>query len=404
MLNVTLDDYKAIVESCSDGIVLFDRKGALLFSNAAFQRYPEPMKEALLKRSCTDFSQDYLVKRVRLSNGEALIVQETNAVADHDAVLSTMLQSINNAPNIYAATAEAVHHALGWRWVSVTRFVGDSAQVLAHWDTDALSNNFTFELSGTPCEVMASSKRYTLFTDVAKAFPSNEALQQLGAHSYAGLIYRGADQQPIGHIMAIHDQRDVDYQHAEDVITLASLALSANMLLARANEELKTALEESRTDCLTGLHNRKMFDQQRQQMVTQYDTDETDSCLAIVDLDSFKAYNDFRGHQAGDMLLQLVATELSKLGRETDLAFRIGGDEFAIIFPEAADTLPRRIKKQFHAALKRLSLITGTPIDSSIGFALLSEVYGEGEAWYELADQRMYLNKKRALHIQQTAV
>ncbi|MCV6589489.1 MAG: GGDEF domain-containing protein [Marinobacterium sp.] len=395
MFEVSIEDCQAIFAHCSDGIVLLDSQGQQTFHNAAFSRLPEQDRRQLLAGTAAADTTRYRLRRQSLSNGEALIIQPpVTPQQEHDAVLSALLEQIHSTDDIYAATAQAIHRTLGWRWVSVTRFVEDQVEVLAHWDTDRLSDNFSFEIAGTPCEQMVRSERYTLFTDVGKAFPCNEALQQIGAQTYAGLIYQGAQQQPVGHIMAIHDQRNVDYHHAEEVITLASLALSANMLLAQANDNLARALEESRTDSLTGLYNRKHFDEVRAALAQDYDCHQHDAAMAIIDLNNFKAYNDSKGHQAGDLLLQLVAGELKKLGREGDTAFRIGGDEFALVFPGINLSQNSRLCQQFSDSMRRLSLIIGCPVESSVGCAMLSETAGCAEHWYKLADQRMYHQKQ----------
>lgn len=99
-------------------------------------------------------------------------------------------------------------------------------------------------------------------------------------------------------------------------------------------------------------------------------------------------------------MLRLFATELTKLGHATDMTFRLGDDEFALVLPEATPQGVERIKKQFFEAQQRLSLILDHRITASVGFALLSEVIGDINECYELADKRMYenkaINKKRA--------
>jgi len=395
MFEFSLEDAKTVFEQSTDGIVLFDRQGQAVYTNRTFNLWPDEVQQALLdnRRGC----HLYQVRQLSLSNGSALIAHYQAADSyDSNSILTSLLADIRNGEDIYQATASAIHRATGWRWVSITRFQDQNVEVLAHWDTDGLSDTFSFEIAGTPCEMMARSERYTLFSDVSKAFPENAALQQMGASTYAGLIYRGGNQQPVGHIMAMHDQRDVDYRHVEDVITLASLALSSNMQLAHANDQLESALQASLTDPLTGLANRKQFDEMREEQASNYENHQRDACMAIVDLNSFKQYNDNYGHRAGDMLLKLVATELAKLGRESDIAFRIGGDEFALIYPGVTESAMPRLCQQFKAAMHRISLVCGHPVDSSAGCALLSESNGCQESWYELADQRMYDQKPKA--------
>ncbi|WP_027858607.1 GGDEF domain-containing protein [Marinobacterium jannaschii] len=387
------EDYHAIFAHCQDGIAILAAGDHPGYANPTFLGYPEKDRLRLLQDSSAGLP-GYRCQPLTLEGARALVVRRTAPARATQLSLSEMLHSIDSATDIYSATAEAVQRLIGWRWVSVTRFVDDQVEVLAHCNENGLTGNFSFSIAGTPCEAMASSRRYTLFTDVVDAFPANTALREIGAKTYAGLLYRGPDLRPLGHIMAIHDQREVDYRHTEDVITLASLALSAHMQLEQTSDQLQNALEESRKDCLTGLANRKQFDYHCQQLISQQRHPGSDSCLAIVDLDSFKHYNDQYGHLEGDRLLRLLATELNQLGRAEDMAFRIGGDEFALLFPAAETSLVSRINSQFDAALQRLTMLTGRNIQGSIGYALLSMAGQDPERWYQLADQQMYQRKR----------
>lgn len=89
---------------------------------------------------------------------------------------------------------------------------------------------------------------------------NDEFLKGLGARSYAGLVYYGKSQEPIGHIMCMHDTNDVDYKFMEDIIKLASLVVSSNLLLMQTQSELKCAVDQAQTDSLTQLQNRIVFD------------------------------------------------------------------------------------------------------------------------------------------------
>jgi len=388
-------DFTKLLNHCTDSIVIFDKTGAIQHTNKHFDALPETIR-SLFKQHQTSHPQlaQYQWQSLELEAGEAFIIGRSSSVSPSDQLLRQMLGNINNAScDVFAATVKAVHDVLGWRWVSVTRLVEGRAEVLAHWDTDHISDNFVFELAGTPCEVMAQNQHFTLFTDVQMAFPDNTALASMGAKCYAGIIYRNAQQQAAGHIMAIHDQREVDYRRTEDVLTLDSLALSANIELANLSDQLESALSASRTDPLTGLANRTVFDELCQSAVSEYRRSGQNCSLAILDLDGFKAFNDQHGHVEGDRLLRLMATELTKLGRHCDQAVRLGGDEFALVFQQASDSAIARIRQQIHDTMKRLSMLFAEPLGASLGTASLVEANGDVNDWYALADQRMYQEK-----------
>ena len=113
-----------------------------------------------------------------------------------------------------------------------------------------------------------------------------------------------------------------------------------NQLSASSSEisQLRTNLEDMRqqamTDGLTGIANRKCFDQEMEKAI-QY-AQETDSpvCLLMLDIDHFKKFNDTHGHQMGDRVLQLLARILKDTVKGQDTPARYGGEEFSIILPE----------------------------------------------------------------------
>jgi diguanylate cyclase (GGDEF)-like protein len=113
---------------------------------------------------------------------------------------------------------------------------------------------------------------------------------------------------------------------------LVNLVQEKTADLRRANEELVLL---SFTDPLTGLANRRVFDQTLDRECARMRRTDSSLSLLSIDVDHFKALNDSQGHQKGDDYLVLLSVELTRLcRREVDLAARCGGEEFAIILPE----------------------------------------------------------------------
>jgi diguanylate cyclase (GGDEF)-like protein len=105
--------------------------------------------------------------------------------------------------------------------------------------------------------------------------------------------------------------------------------------LRRVNEDL---LRLSSLDSLTGLANRRVFDQTLKMECARLQRTGSAVSLLMLDIDYFKALNDSAGHQLGDEYLRLVGSELKRLAkRQIDLAARYGGEEFAMILPETGD-------------------------------------------------------------------
>ncbi|MES1200507.1 MAG: GGDEF domain-containing protein, partial [Pseudomonadota bacterium] len=102
-------------------------------------------------------------------------------------------------------------------------------------------------------------------------------------------------------------------------------------------ETLRTSLEsvrvESLTDSLTGLANRRMFDETLRMRISEARAQRTELCLLMCDIDHFKRFNDTWGHHTGDQILRFLASTLQSHGRGDHLIARYGGEEFGVIMP-----------------------------------------------------------------------
>jgi diguanylate cyclase (GGDEF)-like protein len=163
--------------------------------------------------------------------------------------------------------------------------------------------------------------------------------------------------------------------------------------LEEANVKL---LDLAVTDPLTGLYNRRKFDETLHQEVSRALRYGPVS-LALIDLDYFKSVNDRYGHQAGDDALKTVARVLQGSCRTTDTCARLGGDEFAIILPHsdanAAEVVRRRI--QYQIARTLIPLAGGeVRIGLSIGVATLPGDASSAAELIAAADASMYQAKQ----------
>lgn len=172
---------------------------------------------------------------------------------------------------------------------------------------------------------------------------------------------------------------------------------ASNKEVARLRENLEQVRRDAMTDALTNLANRKAFDERL--AATCAEDDGAALCLALLDIDHFKRFNDTWGHQTGDQVLRYVSTVLSRTCGERRFAARFGGEEFAIIFPgETAATVMAALEgirqEVGSRSLRRRST------NEELGAVTISSGFAErlpGEtaaALLERADAALYASKR----------
>ena len=137
--------------------------------------------------------------------------------------------------------------------------------------------------------------------------------------------------------------------------------LAASQEVKRLERRLEIADRASQVDLLTGLGNRRAWERTlaaEQQRCSRYGHR---AAVAVVDLNGLKRINDLSGHKAGDRLLRMAAASLRGTLRRTDSAFRVGGDEFVLVLPEATDDVIDRFSDRLQTtfAISGISAATG---------------------------------------------
>lgn len=163
--------------------------------------------------------------------------------------------------------------------------------------------------------------------------------------------------------------------------------------LESLNMELVSARKEARSDNLTGLANRRAFDEQMDETLKLVKTGRAHSLL-MMDIDYFKKFNDEYGHLIGDKLLRQVAKEIRGTISSGAGAFRFGGEEFSVIFPgplDAAAALGEKIRK----AIEEIAfLVRGAEIEVTISVGVALLVPGDTlKSAVERGDKAMYAAK-----------
>ncbi|HTB92334.1 MAG TPA: diguanylate cyclase [Candidatus Sulfotelmatobacter sp.] len=165
-------------------------------------------------------------------------------------------------------------------------------------------------------------------------------------------------------------------------------------------DELKKIQLNAVTDSLTGLYNRRLFAESFEKELNRARRYGLPLGIVIMDLHRFKEVNDKYGHPCGDEVLRAAATTLQKALRTSDSAFRIGGDEFALLLPQTdaaqALALGRRIEAVFAETLRPLQLSFAVTMDH--GVANFPQDGDQSDQLIRIADERLY-RFKHANHV-----
>jgi diguanylate cyclase (GGDEF)-like protein len=174
-----------------------------------------------------------------------------------------------------------------------------------------------------------------------------------------------------------------------DVLASASLV---RLPIFMEYEDLRKLQINAATDPLTGLYNRRFFDDYFEKELNRSRRYSHHLALVVFDLHRFKEVNDRYGHPQGDILLQMAASTLRKSMRTSDYAFRIGGDEFALLLPqsdtEQAATMSRRLRSAYEATIEPLHL--GISLGLDYGLAVYPDDGEQQEILIRVADERLY--------------
>lgn len=215
------------------------------------------------------------------------------------------------------------------------------------------------------------------------------------------LVYRG---EVIG-LIDVGESREIRRWSNDDVRVLQAIADQAAIAIANARAYARLA-EQAVTDGLTGLFNRRHFDERLRQAVATARRYGDELSLAIVDVDDFKRFNDRWGHPLGDRLLADLAVMLRDGTRhDVDVVARHGGDEFALIMPQtrATGTEPtaaRNVCERIRAAVAA-GCFEGTSGGREAGVRVSVGVAGLGIGGYTAAellssaDKALYLSKNQ---------
>jgi two-component system cell cycle response regulator len=212
------------------------------------------------------------------------------------------------------------------------------------------------------------------------------------------LVTNNAEQDAVVRALRLgaHDFLTKPLPGADAVVLTVTRALEKKRLKDTNARLMRELAAQSRRDGLTGLLNRRVFDESLAQELVRARRYDFPLCLAMVDIDHFKRVNDACGHPAGDEVLRQVARRLESGTRQSDQVFRYGGEEFAVLFAHTP------LQEAAEVCARLLVRLRATPIDASgsafsitasIGLACAGGEADASDALVERADQALYQAK-----------
>ncbi len=233
------------------------------------------------------------------------------------------------------------------------------------------------------------------------------ALQIVGIFEFTGLLYRMALVTCIAMVVGFAAGAEfwlpadaaIKYVFTMSLATfLGAVAFRSEEVIARTQFLERRLLDELlERDPLTGLKNRRSFDEHLQRIWLQAQRDNRTVAVLMVDADDFKAYNDTYGHQAGDEVLRRIGGVLREFGRRPlDLTARYGGEEFALIMSDVTADHAGKVAEQLREAVAGLGIAhsgarAATTVTLSVGVAVGAPVLGRtAHGLVQLADEALY--------------
>ncbi len=284
------------------------------------------------------------------------------------------------------------------RWDGGVTFVANdgSMELSARWGNfvqaeGALENDCWAVRRGRLHRAQAGSTRG--LAPVCSHFGGGDVLPPGITHTICAPLMLGTERAGALHLIAREPM-------AEDELRTAAWGAETfadALKLSLANLRLRMSLRDQAVrDWMTGLYNRRYFDEVLQHEVSRAERTGDPLTLALFDIDHFKSFNDNYGHEAGDEVIRAVAQQLLSFVRSSDIACRVGGEELALLLPRAylEETCVRldRLREQISQLKLHHARIALPQITVSIGVADMSN--GPGRDLLRRADVAMYASKR----------
>lgn len=342
------------------------------------------LAERVIKEVATTLEKEFLQDQLKIREQELSLINR----------LTGVITSSLNIQDVYDAFVGELKEVVEADYTAIC-VVEDKNIYFAALSTDVGSTwhiGQTIPMSNTATEWVYLNKKpyYEIDLNQNKRFWTGEEYIKRGIRSilYLPMINKG---EVIG-VLIIGSKKPNSY-NLEQTILMEHLA--SQIAAPIENSRLFSKAEEvARVDGITGLFNRRHFDERLHSEIDRHSRYGDILSILLLDLDNFKKYNDTYGHLAGDRLLVQAGKIVASAVRSSDLAFRYGGDEFSVILPNSstmdAFSVAERIREKISFEM------TSRQLDISISIGIASWP-GDGSTLDELcyaADMALYYAKR----------
>jgi diguanylate cyclase (GGDEF)-like protein/putative nucleotidyltransferase with HDIG domain len=340
--------------------------------------------EFITARVAASMAKEYSHERLKEQDEETTLVNRLTAI-----ITSSM-----SIQMIFEAFAQELKKVVDIDWATIALIDGGELYFLALSSTvgSAWQPEERIPLDGTATELACRDRQAVYEADLKRyhRFWTWESHVKLGIRSVVYLPMSVADR-TIGSLILASRKPNAYSSRQIQLLEKVALQIAAPI----ENAQLYARVEQkSRIDELTGLFNRRHFEERLKEEVSRHSRYGDVFSIFMLDLDNFKAYNDEHGHPAGDILLSQVGKIIESSVRNVDQAFRYGGDEFVVILPETARddayVVAERVREQIAGKMERKAIT----VTCSIGLASYPADGVVSDELVDVADTALYHAKR----------
>jgi len=340
--------------------------------------------ESIGTKVAASMEKEYFHEQLREQDKEITLISR----------LTMIITSSVSIQGIFDGFAHELKELVDVDWAAIGLIDGDelhisalSGTIMSPWQRDE-----RIPLKGTGTERACQEGKSFYEADLARysRFWTGEHYVQRGIRSVVYLPLR-IKEKSIGSLV-LASLRPNAYSNRQ-IRLLEQVALQIATPIENAQLYAR-AEQRSRVDELTGLFNRRHFEERLKEEIGRHSRYGNAFSILLLDLDNFKTYNDIYGHPAGDVLLSQIGRIIKASVRSADQAFRYGGDEFVVILPEAAMDDAYVVGERVRVQIAREMEVKEIAVTVSIGAATYPADGVIGGELITVADTALYYAKR----------